>query len=184
MPEAGFKHKKERSAEHRAKISARMKERHALKLQNAHTESANKKRAESIKASWDQGVRKQRDPDELRAHLRAALEKRNPEKMLEANRRIAEARIGTENPPGPSAKGPDHWAGKMWRFRAANGIILEGRNLNELIRQNSHLFDPADVVWKKSRCRASHGLTSLFANHGKSCSWKGWIALLEGDLLR
>ena len=181
MPEAGFKHRKPRSEEHRAKISARMKERHALGLQNAHTKSANKKRAQSIKSGWDKGSRKQRDPVELRAHLRAAYEKRDPEKMREINRRIGIAQRGRENPLGPSAKGPGHWAGKMWRFRAANGMILEGRNLNHLIRENAHLFNFEDTVWKKSRCRASKGLSSLFASGGKSCSWKGWIALCEGE---
>jgi hypothetical protein len=181
MPESGFKHKKPRSAEHRAKISERLKIRHALGLTNSHTESANKKRAESIKKGWISGTRKQRDPEELRNHLQSAYKKRDLEKMREINKRIGIAQRGGENPPGPSAKGPEHWAGKMWRFRAANGIILEGRNLSHLIRENSHLFNPDDVVWKKSQCRAQKGLSMLYANHGKSCSWKGWIALCEGE---
>jgi len=158
-----------------------MKERHASGLLNCHTEIANRKRAASIKKGWDAGTRKQRDPKELREHLNAAREKRDMENVVAANRKIGEARRGKENPPGPSAKGPDHWAAKNWRFRSPCGITIGGKNLNHLIRENSHLFDPADVAWKKSQCRAARGLASLFGNNGKHCSWKGWIALCESE---
>lgn len=91
-------------------------------------------------------------------------------------RALAKARIGGKNPPGLSERGERHWKAKYWKIRTPTGQYLEGVNLNEIVRKNEHLFDPDDVVWKKSQCRASRGLGMMFTNY-KCCSWKGWTAM-------
>src|SRR3990172_7078364 len=93
--------------------------------------------------------------------------------------------VGVPMPPGPGAKGPDHWKAKYWIFKAPNQQIIQGWNLNELVRENAHLFDKRDVVWygkSKCKCRATKGLRSLFemrkdctgAEIRKTHFWKGW----------
>jgi hypothetical protein len=111
---------------------------------------------------------------------------RDREKMLEINRRIGKQKIGKENPPGPSAKGPDHWKSRYWKIKGPNGVILEGWNLNEIIRQNADLFASGDVIWRKSKCRAAKGIRDLFqpGKDGvtKVHEWKGWTALVKADV--
>jgi hypothetical protein len=92
-------------------------------------------------------------------------------------RAIGLAHKGQPNPPGRAAKGPDHWKAKWWHFRSPAGFTIEGFNLSHLIRENSHLFDPCDVVWKDFSCNASKRLAQLMSDDGKLCSWHGWVAV-------
>ena len=109
----------------------------------------------------------------------------NPKAMLEANRRIAIERIGTPNPPGPSAASPDHWKALYWEVRSPDREIIKGWNLNDLVRTNSHLFKPEDLVWKSHSCKAVAGLRTLFQTYKTrkgerkfvSNCWKGWTAI-------
>lgn len=103
-----------------------------------------------------------------------------PEEMKRAERAKAAAKkIGVPNPPGPSAKGPDHWKSKYWVFKAPNQTIIKGWNLNEIVRQHSDLFHPSDLIWKGPDCKASKGLRRLFemkkdGSMPRTLSWKGW----------
>ena len=83
-------------------------------------------------------------------------------------------------PPGPSAKGPDHWKAKYWIIKTPDNEIIHGWNLNELVRTHAELFDPADIVWRRSSCKAVKGLLRLFemkkdGSGPRTLSWKGWM---------
>jgi hypothetical protein len=70
---------------------------------------------------------------------------------------------------------------KWWSFiNKANGFILEGKNLSQLIRDNPHMFDDDDVlITKKNDCRASICLRQLMTKKTEKTkpknSWKGWM---------
>lgn len=164
----------------------------------------------ALKAKWASGTRRQNPPEtyvkaslthrlafacgarkppvltaERIAQMRSKIDPRN---VLKANRLIGKRKIGVDNPPGPSAKGPDHWRAVYWKVRSPDREIIEGWNLNELVRRNAHLFDPNDLVWtgkSNTRCRATKGLRSLFSvtklkgggyRRASNC-WKGWVAV-------
>lgn len=109
-------------------------------------------------------------------------------KKLAQIAKLAKAKLGVPNPPGPSGKGPENRFSKYWAFLAPNHTIMEGWNLNELVRANAHMFDPEDVVWKgkgSSNCRAVKGLSSLYGGRVNNCvSWKGWTAMTDAETRR
>lgn len=165
-------------------------------------EATRLKLSAALKAKWASGTRKPNPPETYvkasATHKRQFAEglrkipvlttedaKRyqtmaDPEKVRRANAINGEKRIGIPMPPGPSAATPEHWKSKYWKVKSPEGIIVEGMNLNDLVRMNPHLFDPADLNWKKFRCKATRGLRSLFyidKRRGEVCSrcWKGWV---------
>jgi hypothetical protein len=79
---------------------------------------------------------------------------------------------------GRVAKSSNHHKAKFWQLKTPNGEIIQGNNLNQLIRDNSFLFLPKDVIWNGSRCNASNGIRHLFdiTKNGRvrNNSWKGW----------
>lgn len=74
-------------------------------------------------------------------------------------------------------KHTNHKNAKEWKFyNTALGKTLEGRNLNQLVRDNSELFDPADLIWDTCGCNAVRCLRGLKNNKkNPSSSWKGWM---------
>ena len=73
----------------------------------------------------------------------------------------------------PTGAHTDNQFAKQWCFiNKGRGLRLEGKNLNQLIRDHRTWFDPDDVMWKDSGCNAARGLRSLL--RGKVLSWKGW----------
>jgi hypothetical protein len=164
------------SEEHKRKLSESLKRRWASGKRKKTPASAYKKASATMKKLYATGVLKPRPMTSEQARERAAMVDR--EKQTEVNRRIAKARRGKPNPPGPSAKGPGHWKSKYWRLRTPAGVVIEGKNLNHLVRENAHLFAPDDIQWKKSACRASAGLAQLFQQRPNGpTSWKGWTAV-------
>lgn len=114
--------------------------------------------AEALKRKWASGTRKLPPP--------------------EMYKKLAEARMGKPNPPGRCAIGVDNWAAKHWHLVGPNMEILDGLNLCDLVRNNSHLFHPRHLIWKKGLCRAVKGLYSLFEmspnGERRVNSWMGW----------
>jgi hypothetical protein len=171
------------------------------------TPEAREKLSRSLKAKWASGTRKPNPPETYvkasATHKKAFAEGRRVPvgmtseqarerrskydrgKMMKVNRRVGDKKIGVPNPPGPSAKGPDHWKARYWILRSPDRRIIQGWNLSEIIRKNSHLFDEDDVRWygkSQTKCRASKGLRSLFemkkdGSGPKANSWKGWVAM-------
>ena len=71
-------------------------------------------------------------------------------------------------------------AAKEWRFtNKALGAEIKGKNLNQLIRDNSHLFTDKDAIFKGSACNAVVCLRQLGRARGDTGSiremWKGWV---------
>lgn len=97
----------------------------------------------------------------------------NPEKFSEIRRAVGDKMKGRPQPPGLTGACTEHWKAKEWAFITPDNVLITGRNLNQLIRDNSHLFAPQDVIWKGSHCRASVGLNALYGKTSRS--WKGWI---------
>lgn len=127
---------------------------------------------DGLKASWKSGGRKH-------------LSEEAKEKVSKAVIATMKLRRGIPKPPGLSEAGPDNWAAKYWHLISPGKIAMKGLNLNHLIRTNSHLFDPSDLVWKKSMCRASKALRNLLEppkpGHSGFRSWKGWVI---GDTMK
>lgn len=101
----------------------------------------------------------------------------NKAKVFERNAATGKLIAGVPKPPGPTGKGPDHLKAIYWQLKSPNQQMIEGWNLNELVRTNAHLFQPADLVWKGSDCRATKGLRGLFEMRNGELfrrSWKGW----------
>lgn len=101
----------------------------------------------------------------------------NHQNLTVANRRNAELRRGVEIKSGTGMKGPENHASKFWKVISPCGIVMEFRNLNHFVRENPHLFDPPDLKWVGSSCRATKGIAGLFEKNTKSVSWKGWTAI-------
>jgi len=161
----------------RANLSAALKAKWASGTRKPSPPEAYLKASETMKAAYREGRVKKRDPEEIRRS--ASIGGRTvTEKKREAGRRTGRLKLGVPNPPGPSAKGEENMWAKYWAFKSPRGIVLKGKNLNELIRRNPQLFLPEDTAWKKSCCRASRGLSMLCQQKPNGpTSWKGWIAL-------
>jgi hypothetical protein len=84
---------------------------------------------------------------------------------------------------GKNAAGPENKGAKYFRLLSPQGVVVEGLNLNHLVRENAQMFDSADVEPYRNgygtahSCRAVIGLHKLF-QHGENRrnSWKGWTA--------
>jgi hypothetical protein len=157
--------------------------------------------SEAQKRKWASGTRKpnpDRYGDKISAKLKIAhsegrlhapsyetsmkgLAARDISKVSEAARRVAKMNIGTTMPPGPGAKGPEHHKARYWIIKNTGlGVILEGWNLNDLVRKNHQYFEDGDLNWNGTpRCRATKGLRRLFeirksTGRPNALSWKGW----------
>ena len=83
--------------------------------------------------------------------------------------------------PAPNyKKGIEHNNAVKGVLKSPDGKLYTFCNVSQFVRDNLHLFEPEDVVWKKYRssntptCRALGGLLCVVALNGKSPSWKGW----------
>lgn len=151
-------------------------------LKKAQSPEARAKRSASVHKAYVEGRVRLPTAEVLSARGRLGRSHVDEQKLIEANRRTARARVGTPNPPGPSAKGIGHWKARWWKIRSERGIVYEFKNLNQFVREHPGLFDPVDVIWggkSKTRCRATHGIAALFHQRiNGPTSWKGWTAVL------
>lgn len=169
------------------------------------TPETKQKIAAALKAKWASGTRKKNPPEtyikssatQLQGHADGRLKAPRPWTSETATKaaaardqtalraqcsRVGKAKLGKDNPPGPSAKGPDHMLALYWELHGPNGEVLRGMNLSELVRQNAHLFDAKDLKWTRAQsCRATKGLRQLFERRKPAKSWKGWTAGLQAD---
>jgi len=167
--------------EHRENLSKALKAKWASGTRKPTPPEAYEKASASQKRGYAEGRRVAPGMTTEQARERRAMYDRK--KMLEVNRKVGDMKFGVPNPPGPSAKGPDHFKARYWILMAPTKQIIEGWNLNELVRNHAYLFHPDDVVWhgrSKAKCRASKGLRQLFemkkdGSGPKVLSWKGWM---------
>jgi hypothetical protein len=117
------------------------------------------------------------------------------EKQLATLRRIAKNKVGKPCPPGPSARGVDHWKAKFWVLVAPDKSIVAGVNMNEIVRRHAHMFEPEDLVPRgksKSATKASKALACLFylrrsrrtGEYYVPGTWKGWAAANNADMVK
>jgi hypothetical protein len=165
--------------ESKEKLSKALKEKWASGTRKKNPEGYGKKISAKLKIAHAEG-RMHKVTHEASMKGLAA---RDMEKVRAAAKRVAAQKVGVPNPPGPSAKSPEHWKARYWILKAPNQKIIQGWNLNELIRQNAELFLPDDVKWygkSNCECRASKGIRRLFemkkdGSGPRVLSWKGWM---------
>ena len=170
------------SPETRAKISASLKALWASGKRKPNPREAYEKAAITRRKTIASGNYKRRDPEEMRRTGKYAQSCADYNKVCLANRILAEKRRGKEmakinrfGKPSRCCKSPNHWKAKWWSIERHDGIVLEGKNLNQLIRENSQYFHPDDVVWRGPKCRASKGIRQLYEGRvSNTRSWKGW----------
>lgn len=172
-----------RSAEHQAKLTAAFKARWASGTRKpSNTAEAKAKLSRSLLLAYAEGRKK--PPVMTTEQARERRSRADPEKVAAGCRRMAAAHVGQENPPGPSAKGVNHWRAKYWVLLSPDRVTLEGWNLSHLIRSRPDLFDPSDTRWRgksKTQCRAQGGISTLAHERpGQAMQWKGWRLVYVG----
>lgn len=82
------------------------------------------------------------------------------------------------------AKGmPDHICAKQWHIRSPRGIVYKFSNLAEWARRHQSLFvddrpESKNPFWM----RIAGGITDLLKANGRSCSYRGWVAVSKTEL--
>ena len=80
-----------------------------------------------------------------------------------------------------SGRGTDNVHAVKWNLTSPKGVTYRARNLYEFVRNNTHLFLPNDVIWKRrggkrstggESCNVTAGLLNI--KGGKTKAWKGW----------
>lgn len=70
---------------------------------------------------------------------------------------------------------------KEWVLVSPTDKIYHIKNLHHFVRQNPHLFNESDVIWKRKSgvrgtggeyCNATAGISNI--QGGKTQAWKGW----------
>lgn len=163
---------------------------------------------DSLKKKWASGTRK-KNPDSMyevtskkmkeayatgrmtyklsKETCAKGLAARDMAKVRAAVSKTGKAHRGVPNPIGSrNEAGPLNWKAKFWVIKSPTGIILRGKNLNHIIRENAAMFASDDVKFHNSRCKASKGIGQLFLtkSDGRTpCarSWKGWTAILKTE---
>lgn len=78
----------------------------------------------------------------------------------------------------------DHIAAKQWQIRSPRGIIYRFSNLAEWARKNQDLFEDdrpnSKTPFPK---RIAGGITDLLKSSGRSCSYRGWVAVAKSEFV-
>jgi hypothetical protein len=83
------------------------------------------------------------------------------------------------------AKGmPDHIAAKQWHIRSPRGLVYKFSNLAEWSRRHQGLFvDDRPESKAPFWLRIAGGITDLLKANGRSCSYRGWVAVSKSELV-
>jgi gas vesicle protein len=78
---------------------------------------------------------------------------------------------------------PDHLAAKQWTIRDPVGRVYKFSNLSSWSRKHENLFEdcaPASKTphWRRISC----GIAGLLSADGRSCSYRGWVAVGKTEL--
>ncbi len=92
------------------------------------------------------------------------------------------ATFAAKNSP-KSGKFETNCHAKKWRIVSPTGQVFVVKNLYHFVRENSHLFNERDTIFKTSGggeyCNATAGLFNV--SSGKAKSWKGWkMDIIQG----
>lgn len=150
-----------------------------------HPETLSK--TDKIKQRWKDGAYAKLFTPEVKEKRKATIRKARTEgRFLTPAERFNE----TKDPKyAHVGKGVKHHRAKKWKLKSPTGKILEGTNLNEIVRNNLGLFEPDDVVWggpSKNQCRAVSGISNLRLlkpdGSYRRTHWKGWQLLSCTDV--
>tara|TARA_R110000824_G_scaffold106208_2_gene250945 strand:- start:375 stop:1091 length:717 start_codon:yes stop_codon:yes gene_type:complete len=151
------------------------------------------------KASIKQGAEKRKLMIES-GEMRIAGRYRDREYFVEMNKKISpegreasrqalikssRERLGMPITVGKNMKGTANCHSKYWKIKNINtGVILEGMNLSQIIRDNLELFDEDDTkgLINGHKCKVSFGISHIrrvYSKTGVSRDWKGWIYFSE-----
>lgn len=120
-----------------------------------------------------------RDAEARRARL-LAVRNTDPSAATEAAKKSVNA-----------GRGEGNVHAKQWRIVAPDETAYEIVNLQHFVRTHPELFEPGDVIWKRTGgkrgtggeyCNATAGLSNV--RQGKSKAWKGWSLYPESPPLR
>lgn len=79
---------------------------------------------------------------------------------------------------------PDHLAAKQWHIRSPQGLIYKFSNLAEWARRHQGLFVDDRLESKAPFwLRIAGGITDLLKENGRSCSYRGWVAVSKSELV-
>lgn len=104
--------------------------------------------------------------------------------VMKAVANLAKSNIGKERTSIKVGKSSLNIHAKHFHISHESGVELSGWNLADLVRQNSSLFDEADLVWHQGTCGAVKGLYRLYQKSKPNRLWKGWRRIgdvREGD---
>jgi hypothetical protein len=145
-----------------------------------------KKGAEKRKAMMKSGEMRVASRDrEYYVGINKKISKEGRERTKRALLKLAKDRTGKPMTTEKTMKGPANHHAKYWKIKNINtGVVLEGMNLSQIIRDNLDMFDEIDTkgIVEGGRCRASGGISYIrraYLKTGVSNSWKGWIYFSE-----
>lgn len=180
----------QRIASLRRTIASRTpEEREAIKAQQKarlSTVEARQKMSQAGTRSYNNPERRKKAQENM-LKMRSRITKESYKITAAKNR---EHLLGTTMElTGRRGANENHHRAKFYRFKSPKNVVIEGRNLALLIRNNEHLFDSIDLVMKARSakhpgsvsCNAHKQLSRLGGKAGKVCSWKGWIILKKEE---
>lgn len=149
---------------------------------SAHTKETKKKMSETHKKQFKDGSRVAKKPSlEQIKKMQDGIKKMPIDKKKERYSKLSIKLKGVPQPMDKkTGKHKDNVHGKDWHFiNKAKGVEIKGRNLNQLIRDNAHLFDSKYLNWNKCSCLAAASLRGLCAKKTDKTrprgSWLGWM---------
>lgn len=139
---------------------------------------------ESRGVAISRGMRRASEQGRLRppseqAKMAMQLAARQPEAVAKSAKTRSELLTGRpQRMEGRSAAAEHNSRSKTYTVLTPDRVHYTFTNLNHFVRENAHLFNPEDVIWKPPLrnpwCRASRGLYSLFKETKPESMWKGW----------
>lgn len=85
------------------------------------------------------------------------------------------------------SKGAKHHAAAHFEVRSPKNVVWRVQNIKCFVRTHPELFDPEDVIWKRTPsgcvyCKATGGFGSLRSRKDPRGSWKGWTLVSDVEV--
>jgi hypothetical protein len=104
----------------------------------------------------------------------------------EAVRKMRDSKTGKEPTRDDFKKGPNHMLSLVGEIRDPEGRVHRIRNVTHFVRENPHLFNPEDIVWRTDKgrgCLAQKGISSVLSTARSAVSsWKGWTKVSNTEV--
>jgi len=125
-------------------------------------------------------------PPSEQAKMAMQLAARQPEAVAKSAKTRREIMTGRpQRMDGRSAAAEHNSRSKTYTVLSSDRVHYTFTNLNHFVRENAHMFNPEDVIWKPPLknpwCRASRGLYSLFKETKPCLIWKGWRGVSKSN---